>query len=212
VACLFIFAPFQATGYAAERMRLSGYPNTPEEINALPRWLQIVVLTGPKTNPPAHLMREREKLIKKYGKPIHAAHHFAAAVNWINRYYKSLGTGHWQGDADRKMALETALGEFRFMRGGWLTPKDIFYYSMLMYEATIYELQGNLKSAAKNYHEVIKLKPKYALAYVKYANLLESVGKPSAAVKILKKGLKKTKGAKIIKKKMETLNAGGQSK
>lgn len=187
---------------AYSKMNLSPYP-TPDEINFLPKWAQVVVLTGPRTNPPPNLMRERKKLKEQYGDmAIDAGHHFAAALNWINRYYRSIGDNYKGVAEDRIFALKKAIDEFQFMRGR-LSRADSLYAMLLFYEAIVYREQGNFFNANKNYREIIDLRPKYPAGYINYADFLKSVGRSEDAQKILSIGLEKTDGSEAIKKHME---------
>lgn len=194
-------------------------PFSREELNAMPKWCQIRILVqnrvvgmsgkGFGEDVPDSVMREYYKWAKVVGEDIFRyTHHYCSGLNWINRYKLSLTSWYKGVETDRKFALKSALGEFRFMRGR-LRPKHKLYYSMLMNEAYIYRELGDFKKAARNYKEIIKRKPGYAPVYVKYAWLFHSIGKSSDAIKILQIGLKKTNGAEIIKKAMVDMGSGG---
>ena len=204
VTCAFVFlvvVTFLANPENAySKMNNSPYPNTPAEINALPKWAQIVIQTGPRTNPPEYLYKERLKLKKKYGSSfIDAAHHYAAALNWINRYQRSFIDPYKGVKADRKNALMKAISEFAFMRGR-MKPTDTFYPMLLIKEAFVYKEQGNYARAQMNYQELLRLKPKHPMSYIFYADFMKSIGQKEGANEVLRLGLKKTDGSEIIKK------------
>jgi len=188
---------------AYSRMTLSGYP-TPEEMKVLPRWAQVVLLTGPRTNPPAHLLKERSELKKKYGEMfIDASHHFAAALNWINRYNRSFSYSYDGVESDRQQALRKAFEEFQFMRGR-MKSTHVLYPVLLINEALVYRAQGNYTFAQKNYDELIKLKPKYPMGYILYSDFMKSIGEEEIAKGVLQLGYDRTEGSEVIRKAMDT--------
>lgn len=188
----------------------------PEEMKLLPRWCQIRMLSHAgmrgyigvhalKDRVPDHILRENKKWEKVIGEDIYTyLHHYCWALNWINRYKRFRFAQYKGAEKDLHGALSNAIGQFNFIRGH-LRPKHKLYYSMLMNEAYVYQELKDNKKVAVRYMEVIKRKPGYALAYVKYAQFLNYIGKNGDAVKILKLGLKNTKGAKIIKQTMAAM-------
>lgn len=189
-----------------------GYHVYPEELKTLPRWCQCrmliknhVVGRHPGEKVPDTMIQEDKKWAKAIGEDIIVfTHHYCAGLNWINRYKLSLVSLYEGVESDRERALESALGEFKFMRGR-LTPKHALYYSMLMNEAYIFREQKNIAQAVKNYQEIMKLKPGYAPAYVEYAGLLISLGKTMDAKKILQVGLEKTNSEKSIERMLSNI-------
>nr|WP_320013629.1 tetratricopeptide repeat protein [uncultured Desulfobacter sp.] len=194
---------------------------TRNELAAMPRWCQNRIIvqnqwTGTENrgfgkNVPESAKLEYEKWTKVIGKDvIRYTHHYCTALNWINRYKLSLPQNYKAVEADRKEALSSAMNEFNFLRG-YLKPKHKLFYSQLMNEAYIYKEQGNLMAAVKNYRKILKFKPGYVPAYIRYAQLLDAVGKNDDAIKILRTGLKKTKGAKSIKNEITRIEESGSS-
>lgn len=185
----------------------------PDELRAMPRWCECRILwqrqfVGWSRDVPVpdSIKIEYKKWAKVIGEDIfRGTHHYCTGLNWINRYKLSLTDTYKNIENDRNIALNSALGEFRYMRGA-LKPKHRLYYEMLLNEAYIYSEQGNHLKAANNYIEILKLKPKYAGAYVKYAMFLTSIGQKEKAIKVLQAGFKKTNGSKII---LQALTAMG---
>ena len=184
------------------------------EFNALPRWCQIRMMAhrrmgGLDDNVPDSVMRENEKWRKFIGNDnvYFRAHHYCVGLTWIIRYKTSLLSKYKGVESDRIMALNLALEEFKFM-GHKRCKKSNLYIPLLMNEAYVYGEQKDFEKAVKNYREIIKVKPSYAVAYVKYAQLLNSVGRNTDAIKVLQTGLKKTKGAKDIKRAMTAMGGG----
>ncbi len=188
-----------------------GWGVLPEEMAAVPRWCQnkMIVHKSKYKNLSGPVANEYNKWAKVIGEDIFRyTHHYCMALNWINRYKISLASLYKNVEADREFALKNALSEFLFMRKR-LQPKHKLYYSLLMNEAYVYGEQKNLAAAVRNYQQILKLKPGYAFAYVEYARLLNSVGKTEDAIKLLQSGLKKTKGAKIIKLTITAMKGAG---
>jgi len=187
-----------------------------QEFVNLPKWCQIRMMAHPRIhhlegseNVPGSIMRQSAMYEKSVGKDIYPyAHHYCRGINWINRYKHSLPFNYKNIERDRDYALNYSIGEFRFMRGH-LTPAHKLYYSMLMYEAYVYSEQKDYRKALKNYGEIIQRKPKYPVAYIKYAEILNTTGQKEEAKKILQSGLENTKGDPAIKQALGAL--GGTS-
>jgi len=187
-----------------------------EEMSVLPRWCQIRMLAHPRMF--NHLdadevsdvvMRENAKYSKIIGSDIYVyTHHYCRGLNWINRYKHTLTRFDKDVKVDRKYALRSALGDFHFMRNH-LEPRHKLYAPNLMNEAYVYWEQKDFKRALKDYIRIMQTKPTYAPVYVKYAELLKSVGNSEEAINVLQIGLRKTKGDPAIKKALLAL--GGTS-
>ncbi len=200
------------------KMNLSKYPNTPEELRVLPRWCQVQILAMPRlfgndvSAVPDSLMNERKKWDKVIGEGLLLSmHHYCAGMIWIYRYKRSFSFSDTYVEADRRTALRRGLAEFAYSKKAFKIKSRKFYYSTLMYEAFIYEEQGDIIKAANNYKEVLKLKPSYTSAYIRYANLINSIGRSADAIKVLQIGLKKTNGAKAIKQAIDAIGGAGSN-
>ena len=184
---------------------------SPEEISGLPRWCQVKMTAHRMKykNLPKPLADEYNKWANVVGeKFFRATHHYCAGLNWLNRYRQHSFSTYKGAKQDRQFALKSARGEFQYMRER-TTPKYKLYYLCLMQEAYANKELKNYAGAIKNYQQVIKLKPGYAIAYVEYAGILNSLGKNQDALKILQIGLKKTKGDKVIEKTMAAMKGTG---
>ncbi len=185
-----------------------------DEFTALPRWCQIRMTAHPRMrgrpgseNVPDSVMRENQKYAKIFGERVYnSAHHYCNGLSWIQRYKSSLFTNYEGVVDDRETALTYALKEFNYFEGHKTLKTSKLYIPIRMNEAYIYQELGALAKAGIKYKELMKTKPAYPLAYVEYAKLLNSVGKKSDAIKILKIGLQKTKGSKAIKQMIASMN------
>lgn len=183
-----------------------------EELVRLPQWCQIRMQAHPRMHHtegaedvPETIMRENAKYAKIIGEDIYIfVHHYCRGLNWIKRYDRSIIFPYDGVEKDRDFALNYALSEFRFMRGR-LKPRHKLYYEMLMKEAYVYWEKKDYKKSLRNYVEIMERNPSFAPVYVKYSELLNSVGEKEEAIKLLKTGLKKTRGDQHIKKKLKIL-------
>ncbi|WP_319574705.1 tetratricopeptide repeat protein [uncultured Desulfobacter sp.] len=190
-----------------------GWGILPDEMAAVPRWCRCKMQVHKRhyTDIPAPLMQEYNKWGKIIGEDtLRAAHHYCMALNWINRYKRSLSSSYKDVDMDRKFALKQGLDELRFMKSMKTIKKRALYYRLLMNEAYLYRELGDFEKAARNYREIMSRKPGYASAYIEYAQLLHSFGNNADAVKILQIGLKRTKGNKIIQQMMTNIRGEGE--
>jgi tetratricopeptide (TPR) repeat protein len=193
------------------------YLLTPEELMVMPRWCQVKLLTVRRQhnlpggeNVPDSVLHEYAKWNGIIGKDIYVyTHHYCRGLNWINRYKKSFTTLPYKNvENDRERALQEATMQFKFMKGH-LQPKHKLYYQMLMDDAYVYWEKKDYKNALKNYSELMQRKPEYAPVYIKYAEILETIGEKEEAIKVLQLGLEKTKGNLAIKQALSAL--GGTS-
>jgi tetratricopeptide (TPR) repeat protein len=198
ITCITIFRAQSAHA----RMKLNPYPDK-EEMLSLPRWCQVCVVTnasifsGDKSSVTDALMAERAQWAKKIGEDVFIyLHHYCAALNWINRYNKSMFDEDYpEASMHREAALRSGLQEFAFVRTH-VNKAWILFPELLLKEAFIYRALENNIQAIKNLREALELRPDYAPIYQELAETYKKVGMKDQAAATLKLMLERTQNKK----------------
>jgi hypothetical protein len=188
---------------ARATMKLTPYPDK-EEMTLMPRWCQVClvtngsIFTGDKSAITDKLLAEKAQWAKKIGEDVFIyLHHYCAALNWINRYSRSMVDKDYpESKMHREAALRSGLKEFAFVRGQ--VKKDwILFPELLLKEAFFYSELGDNKQAIQNLREATELRPDYAPIYQELARIYEKVGMKDQASATLKLMSKKTQNKTI---------------
>jgi tetratricopeptide (TPR) repeat protein len=186
---------------------------TQEELQKLPRWCQVNLLTLRRTfhndtqSASDELMKEREGWARTIGEDVFSyMHHYCMGLNVMNRYFDKeaeLATAPEDKKELEKKRLAGGLEEFNFVKDYLRQAHNVFYPELLLNEAVIYRELDDVQKAIGSLAEALKVKPDYVAAYLELSRTMKTAGDATEAKKVLDLGLKMTSGSEAIKRALE---------
>lgn len=131
-------------------------------------------------------------------------HHYCAALNHFNRYYKSSTA------ADRQFHVQNAISNIDYVLGriNPTQPKDVVVPEIHFLKGKVLMLARDSKSAGE-FLQAIQLKPGYVDPYVALADFYFKTGMKQDALKILEEGLRQVPTSRGLARRYKEL--GGKS-
>ena len=177
-------------------------PNA-DELKKLPSFCQVRVKyfgTG-KDGP------DQRKWKELLGPDYQHLHHYCFGLNWLTNRANSYGLTI----GERKFCLRRAVDEFSYTIK-FSSRKFKLLPEAFLLRATAYYGLGKFDLAVNDLVEALAIKPDYVKAYALLADSLMALGDAREAQKVLKLGVSKTNGSKLLLQKLKDLQDSTKTK
>lgn len=165
---------------------LSFNPNATEML-LMPSYCKVK-FTAPQGSPEWQTWRGR------IGENFIDLHHYCAALNFVNRYWKA------QSASDRSYYLKNAMDNFDYMVRA---EKPGFPLRAELYSnrGEVFKLQGRLGEAIQDFNRAIEINPRFTKPYLQLIDLYEGAKKRDESLEVATSGLRNNPNSKVLQRR-----------
>ena len=140
---------------------------------------------------------KRQYWHRSLGRIFQSIHHYCAALNFMNRYYRTPGP-------ERKTLLKFALDDFNYMLKN-PDPNSPLVPEIYVQRAIALKLAKQDSKALRDLNRALKLNPRYTKAYLELINYHTDKGQRSQALKVATRALRYLPEVGILRKRYDEL-------
>jgi tetratricopeptide (TPR) repeat protein len=186
-----IIAVIMAALMSTHAYALEPWTPTDVEMISLPPFCKVR-MKSPSSSP------EYKLWAQKLGQDFMHTHHYCAALNFLNRYYRS------RNPVDKRGNLEAAVDNFGYMVGH-ASPNYSLMPEVYLNRGRAYSLMKRDVEAITDLNQALKLNPRLVYAYNLLANYYERIKQNQKALETITTGLQYNPGAISLKKRYNEL-------